>query len=382
MLGDMSADKHVAKIIARLKSEAPDIRIWGIGGPQVLEQDFDALMNCKDFPFGITSSFRQIPFLFKLRSYVLEEIEKRKPDAVLLVDYGGFNLPLGTALRKRFPELPIIYFISPQVWGSRPWRINAIAKFSTKMLVIFPFEEQLYRSYGVPTKFVGHPLPITLPPKEELGTREQFCQLLNLDSKKFVIGIFPGSRKSEVRTHVSIVIQAINELLARRDDVQFVISAMDADKQQHIEKQIRGAAKDSTVVIQAERNYQLMQHSDVLWVKSGTTALEATIYATPMLIFYATDWLSFLLYLAFKQVKWVGMPNLLSGEILAPELIKLDCRAELLVRYTGDLLDVPGLRREVSQKLAGLRSKLGEGEYTVNCASEILSALDSESRAK
>jgi lipid-A-disaccharide synthase len=385
MVGDVSADRHTSKLIAKLNEVAPELQIWGIGGPDMAKQNFEALRDCRDFTVvGIIEVVQQLPFFVKLRHELIEQVTNRRPDAVLLCDFGGFNLFLAQGLRKRFPDLPILYFISPQVWGSRPWRMNTIKKTVTKMLVIFPFEEALYHSRGINASFVGHPLTENLPSVESLGGRDQFCQSVGINTDKHLVGIFPGSRRSEVRTLMPVVLQAMQILLHMRKDVQYVIAAADPKIRENVKaaiaRTIAGGETDNPIqVVDGDKNYELMANADFIWSKSGTTALEVTMYARPMIAFYRAMWVSYCLFVAFKGVKRVAWPNLLAGEKLVPELIQLDCRAELLVRYTNDLLDVPALRQEVSERLAGLRSRLGHGQYTSNCAAEILKAVDHKS---
>src|SRR5439155_8740157 len=131
------------------------------------ELGIELLYDCRKFStLGFFEVLRHVPFLWKLRKTMVEEIGKRKPDAVLLIDFGGFNLGLAQRIRRRHPDLPIIYFISPQIWGSRPWRISVMKWTITKMLVIFPFEEKLYRDAGIDSSFVGHPVTLSIPPEE------------------------------------------------------------------------------------------------------------------------------------------------------------------------------------------------------------------------
>jgi lipid-A-disaccharide synthase len=302
----------------------------------------------------------------------------------LLVDFGGFNLSLAQAVRKRMPLLPILYFISPQVWASRPWRVKTIAKTVTKMLVIFPFEEAFYRARGVAAKFVGNPLLSNLPAPESLPNRQAFQSKIGIEGNNHIVGIFPGSRNREVTDFLPITLDGAQQLLERRHDVDFVISQGNEDLAQRIKKMVEERKMPLETMkrihlINSQLNYELMKNADVVWAKSGTTTLEVALFGTPMLILYRGLWLSYLILRAFIRVKRVGWPNLLAGESLVPELLQLDCRADLLVRYTSDLLDVPALRAEVREKLLKLRSQLGQGDYASNGVKEILDVINSVS---
>lgn len=388
VVGDLSADRHTAQLVASLKNLSPGLHIWGVGSENMASSGVELLFDCQEFSvIGIYAALKQIPFLARLRLTLLQEIEKRRPDAVLLVDYGGFNLTLAKAISAKHKQLPILYFISPQVWGSRPWRIRTIAEAVYKMLVIFPFEEPIYAKHGVMAKFVGHPLTNNLPAKDLLLSRDQFCQKLQLDSKQPVVGIFPGSRRGEIKTLLPVILQAIMWLHRLRPNLQFVLSSANDELGRIMNKSIekivtvRPELARILKVVPKDETYNLMVNSDLLWAKSGTTTLEATLYGKPMLVYYRADWISYLIFLAFKRVKNVSWPNLLAGKTLVPELIQLDCRAEMLVKYTGDLLDVPQLRKEIETELFSLRKQLGQGNYAENCAQEIIEILNEKGPA-
>jgi lipid-A-disaccharide synthase len=283
-------------------------------------------------------------------------------------------------VRKHLKDIPIVYFISPQVWGSRPWRINAIAAAVSKMLVIFPFEEGIYRRKGVNARFVGHPLTLKFKPESERRSKEAFCKEVGLDPDKPIVGIFPGSRKQEIVCHSEVVLSAIDWLRKERPEIQFVISKANQAMSDAFQNELQrlgyvGLLMSCIKTVPSDLNEDLMTHADILWTKSGTTTLEATLIGKPMLIFYRGSWITYLLVMLFKMVRYVGWPNLLNGEGIVPELIMLDCRAEQLVKYTLDWLDVPGLRREISSGLKVLNGHLGVGDFTDNAAEEILTIL-------
>lgn len=377
-VGDLSADKHAGKLLEKLKLLYPGLKVWGLGSSAMQQAGAEILYDCQEFSsIGIIGVIKHVPFLAKVRRNLLEQMEKRKPEAVLLIDYGGFNLILAQAIRARFKNIPIYYFISPQVWGSRPWRINTIAKTITKMLVIFPFEENLYAQKNVPVTFVGHPLTKNLPQSDTLLSRKEFAQKYKLDPAKPIIAIFSGSRNGEIKSLFPITLAAAKKLHEERPDIQFAISQANEKLSQDIEKALNSKPSLKAIVrlIPSEDTYNLMSNCDLAWAKSGTTTLELTLFAKPMLIFYRGDWLSYFIFLAFKRTQRVGWPNLLAGKELIPELIQLDCSAEKLVQYSKDILDVPGLSKEISQELQALRNKLGEGDYAESCAAEIHKAL-------
>lgn len=381
LAGELSGDKHASRVLAMLRRTIPDLHIWGIGGPEMKAQGVELLYDCQALScFGIVEVLRFLPRLARIKEEILAEVERRRPDAMLLVDFGGFNLRLAEAVRARYKELPIVYFISPQVWGSRPWRINTIARTMSKMLVIFPFEEPLYRSRGVAASFVGHPLAEQIESEERVFERPAFLSRHGLDGKRPLIGVFPGSRAQEIEDLGPVVFQAIDWLAAERPEIQFAVSQASPALACRLEKvlercRLRRHLGDCLTLIPPGEGRDLMYASDLIWAKSGTTTLEAALMGKPMLIFYRGNWLSYFLFLIFKRVQCVGWPNLLAGHQLVPELIQLDCRPEKLVRYTRDWLDVPGFLAQVSAELRAVRSRLGQGDFAANAAAEILKVL-------
>jgi lipid-A-disaccharide synthase len=381
VVGDPSADKHVGRLLDRLKQSAPDLKVWGMGSTAMQKAGAELLFDCKDFSsVGIVGVIKLKPFVDRATAALLNEIKIRAPKLVLLVDFGGFNLPISVEIRKRFPDLKILYFISPQVWGSRPWRINTIAKTVSKMLVIFPFEEPLYRRHGIPVRFVGHPLAANRHDKDPSKVRHEFFSRYGLDETKHLVAIFPGSRKNEIPSLFPVVWQAMQRLALERPNTLFALSLANPDRAIAIQKIIEQNRKNkkeiaSFVTVPGEQNDDMIAASDVVWAKSGTTALEVALHGKPMLVFYRADWLSYWIFLAFKRVQKISLPNLLAGKTIVPELLQLDCRPDQLVKYTRDLLDVPALRSEISKELLALRDQLGEGDFATACTEEILDAL-------
>ena len=381
VVGDMSADKHVAKLVWHLKELEPDLHIFGVGGPQMEKAGVELLFNCQDFAaVGIVRLIHKVPMFANIRQKILDAIDERKPGCALLVDFGGFNIGFSSAVRNRFKALPIVYFISPQVWGSRPWRLIELARNVSKMLVIFPFEQAIYERKGIPARFVGHPLMADPEQWDKKHSRSEVMQELGLDPEKPVLASFPGSRKQEITDHIPVGAQSVNWIKKVRPDIQFVLSQSNERIAGLIGEQVakvdlKTGTDSGLLLVSSEMNYKLLTVADLVWAKSGTTTLETTLCGTPMIIFYRGDWLSYCLVLCFKTVKRVGWPNLLAGRDLVPELIQLDCRAEKLVEYTLDLMDVPALRKEIALQLKSLRDQLGQGDFAKNAAMEILEII-------
>lgn len=432
--GDHSGEKHASKIIRELKERDPDLQIWGVGGSEMEKAGMELLFNSADYTVvGIFEVKDYVWFFAKMHWTLLANVIKRNPDAILLVDFGGFNVGFAQSVRSIMPVIPgdttnidddhslaalickpkdylqkcfddlvrylgfkyylkwqgvrkskravpIYYFISPQVWASRPWRIKALKRSITKIFTIFPFEEGVYLQKNVNARFVGNPLLRALPELETIPDREAMCLSLNLDSSKPIIVVMPGSRKQEVIAHMPVLEHAMKTILDIRPDTQFVICRATDYLATLIDASLKASGLDQMIgkgltVLDSDRNFELMKNCDLIWAKSGTTTLETALFGKPMIIFYMGNWFSYLLVMLFKSVKNFGWPNLLAGHQLVPELIQLDCRGEMLVKYTLDMLDVPGLRQEITSELLTLRAELGQGDFVENCAEELLQVV-------
>jgi len=381
MVGDPSADRNVARMIPELKKASPDLDIWGCGGSMMASQGVEILHNCEEFTtLGIVEIIKRGKFFIALGKELIEKITERNPDAVLLVDMGTFNLKLSMAIRKKFPKLPILYFTSPQVWASRPWRIKTISQTITKMLVIFPFEVAIYRKNSVPVRFMGHPLLKNIPAPENMPPKEDFCAKYKINPEKPIIAVFAGSRRREVSKFAPLILSAIKTLLDEHSELQFAFSTANDTLLENTKAEIHANNMDALLdknlfLASHEDNLNLISASDFVWAKSGTTTLEVTLFGKPMLIFYKVAWFEYAVYYLLKNINFIGMPNILAGERVVPELLQLDCRAEQLVKYTNDLMNVPGMRADVSRKLLQLRDQLGQGDYAANLVEEILAVI-------
>jgi lipid-A-disaccharide synthase len=379
--GDISADQHVAKVITALKRSEPDLDVWGIGGPDLEKTGAELLYRSENVAIlGLFAIINRLPQIAHMRSHLVAEVERRRPDLVLLVDFGGFNLRVAGDMRKRGMKTPIVYFISPQVWGSRPGRIKIIEQCVNKALVIFPFEEGLYRQHGIDVTFVGHPITDKYAGVDMTAEREAFCNKHQLALDKPLVGIFPGSRSTEIRNLMPVVLQSISWLRKERPEIQFAMSQANPRIAELIHDELIKANAmpllgSALKLVNSEDNVGLMSASDIVWAKSGTTTLEAAMLSKPMLVYYRADWVSFFIVLLLKRVKYFSLPNLLAGKMLVPELIQLDCRAEQLVRYTRDWLDVPAARADISRQLGTIKSYLRQGDFAANAAAELEKVL-------
>lgn len=379
--GDQSGDEHAAPIIQELKRTNKELEIWGVGGGELQKAGIELLYDCRDFgTVGLQSMVGNIAFYRRLIAEMVFLIGCRKPALLFLVDCGGINLRIARAVRKSLPDMLIYQFISPQVWASRPWRIATIKNNVSKLLVIFPFEQQLFLENGINSKFVGHPLSNRISKATRIDTKYSFCNLAGLDPQKPIVALFPGSRKQEIAYILPEFLKAASILSSKENNMQFVISVANPLLSQSVESCMSKA--DGSLIrgrnvffVPSSKNHELMSHCDIAWAKCGTTTLEVGLFGKPMLICYRGALLDYLLVGLLKTTRFVGLPNILAGQEIVPELLQNDCNPGLIARLTLYISNNPCVYEEMSKKLMELAGKLGSSDYVFECVKEIQESL-------
>ena len=286
--GEYSGDIHASRVAQFLKTRNPEIILEGIGGENLKAAGVKLFSDQKKMG-AVGLSFKIIFDHLMLGKRVVDYLTKEfKPDLVLLIDYGAFNLSISKFLKKA--GIKVFYYIPPQVWASRKWRINTIKKNIDEVLCIFPFEKQLYESHGIKTHYCGHPLVSQLPPKAD---KEEFFKRHDFDINKKLVSIFPGSREFELKYLMDVFIKSAKELQKRHPELQFCISHAPNLRDDVYNKYL----KDTDFKVIKAENQALLSVSDALILASGTVALEAALYQSPMIIAYRGPYLFYLIYL-------------------------------------------------------------------------------------
>lgn len=363
--GEYSGDIHAANVVRELKALDCDLQIEGIGGIN-LEKEGVKLFATQEKMSAIGISPKIIVDHFKLGKSVVDYLKNEyKPDLVLLIDYGAFNLSVAGFLHAA--GIKIFYYIPPQVWASRKYRINLIKKFVDKVLCIFPFEKQLYAQYGIDTHYCGHPLVSQLPPAA--GKRE-FFRNHGLDIEKKLVSVFPGSRKFELENLMGVFKETVKRLQHRHPDLQFCISQAPNLSDEIYNKYLG----DCDIKVIKGENQALLSVSDALILASGTVALEACLYKTPMIIAYRGPWILYLGYLLLRCIKRVSLPNIIADKSIVPEIIQKDV-TPLNITYEIEELLYNQDRREKNIKELGEVKELLSNK---NSALEVAKVIDTE----
>lgn len=364
--GDYSGDIHAGCVVEALKNLSSDIQIEGVGGENLKKAGVKLLFDqSKMGVVGLSPKiiFDHILLGKKIVDYLTKEY---KPDLVLLIDYGGFNLKISKVLKRA--GIRIFYYIPPQVWASRKWRINAIKKNIDEVLCIFPFEKGLYESHGIKTHYCGHPLVSQLPVPAD---RSEFFKKHGLDTKRKLVSIFPGSRDFELKNLAKVFVKSAKDLQRKHPELQFCISHAPNLSDEVYNKYF----KDTDFKIIKGENQALLSVSDALILASGTVALEAALYRTPMIIAYRGPILFYLIYLLVRCINMVCLPNIISGKFIVPEILEQNVTVHKISYNIEKLLYDKKAREEQIEGLTGVKVLLSDKISSQEAAKEIVTAL-------
>jgi lipid-A-disaccharide synthase len=351
--GEASSDMYAARLVTALR-ERTQARFFGMGGPRMAEAGVELIADYHEVAVvGIAEVLHKIPSVIGVQNRLKREALRRHAALAILVDSPGTHL--GVARRMKQIGVKVGYFIGPQVWAWRAGRVRIVKRRVNQMVVIFPFEEKIYRDAGVLVTFVGHPLVDVV---KASMTRAEFAALHNLDANKPIVTILPGSRPSEIRQNYGRILEACERLHRTNNEIQFVLAAapnLTSDffspyASSAVEmKQVRGAT------------YDALAAADCAIVASGTATIEAALLGTPMVVIYRVRPLSAFILRRMIRTPFFSMVNLIAGRRVVTELIQDDFTPEAVESEVRRLLDSPGTTSEMRASLAEVRAKLGPG---------------------
>lgn len=360
--GEHSGDMHAANVVNKLRQIGSNIEIEGIGGENLRNAGVKLFSNHKDMSaMGISVDI--ILKHYKLGKAVVKYLkEEYKPDLVLLVDYGAFNLSVAKFLHKA--GIKIFYYIPPQVWASRKYRINLIKKYVDKVLCIFPFERLLYAQYGIDCHYCGHPLISQLPAP---SPKREFFRCHGLDIDKKLVSVFPGSREFELKNLMGVFIKTVKRLQARHSDLQFCISQAPNITDEMFKKYFT----DCDIPVIKGENQALLSVSDALILASGTVALEACLYKTPMIIAYRGPQLFYWIYLLVRCIKRVSLPNIIADKSIVPEILQKNVTPSNITGEIEKFLYNKEIREQNIKDLGAVRELLSDKNSSFEAAKVI-----------
>jgi lipid-A-disaccharide synthase len=334
------------------------------------EAGVELLFDIRDLAVvGAVEAIHSLRTLWTVYYTLLAAVERAPVEAVVLIDFPGFNLKLARALAQR--GIPVLYYIAPQVWAWHPGRLKKIRHWVRQLFVILPFEAALYHKVGVEAEFVGHPLLDLVPAR---GARADACIYCGLDPAAPVVGILPGSRRSELHYLLRPMLEAAAQIHAHVPPVQFILPLAETLQPADVQEALETAPMPVRLV--QRQTYEAMQAADVLLVASGTATLEAALIGTPMVIVYKAHLLTYLLARLMMRVPFIGLPNIIAGRAIVPELWQYDVTAEHLAAQALALLTSPQRSTAMRMELTALRSQLGTAGVPERVARGILGFLE------
>ena len=362
LAGEPSGDQHAARVARALRARWPACRLVGMGGEQMAAEGVELVAGLGDLAvMGFVEVISRLPFFWKLERRISGIIQSQKIDLVIPVDYPGFNLRITE--RARAAGVPVIYYIAPQVWAWKAGRTARLSRAADRVAVILPFEEEIFRREGGRAEFVGHPL---LDRDSAVPSREAFCEASGLDPTREILALFPGSRRQEIRRHLTRFVEAGARLRCQRPGLQLVLARAEA---------LRLDLPDDSNVTTVRDGRALLSHARAAIVKSGTSTLEAALAGTPFVVAYRTHPCTYWLARRLVRVDHVALANLVAGSRVVPEILQREVTAEALANAAAPMLEAGEERSRVLGGLARVRERLGgpgAAERVAALAEEVL----------
>lgn len=361
--GEASGDLHGSGVVRELKRLHSGIDIYGVGGDNMAREGMTVVFHINELSFmGFAEVIRHLPTIYSMEKTLEHLLLLKRPDVVVLIDYPGFNLRFARIAKRH--GVKVVYYISPQVWAWRKSRIKKMRGTVDKMLVVFPFEQQMYEEEGVEAEFVGHPLVEVLHAQLD---RPNFFKRYDLDPQKRLLGLVPGSRLQEIE-HIFPVMLAAARRLADQLDLEVAVAVAPTLDEQYF----RTMYNVDGIRLLKNATYDLMDHADLAIVTSGTATLETACLETPMIVVYKTSWLTYLIGRLLVRVKNIGLVNIVAGKQIVPEFIQHRVTVNNLVKEAMAILEDEGRQRAMKADLSQLRNLLGASGASRRVAERIL----------
>lgn len=368
--GEASGDSHAAKLVREVREKNSDIAFYGIGGKNMVEAGVDALVDSADLAvvglFEVLAHWNTISGALKKMQHLLRT---DPPDLLVLTDYPDFNLRLAKTAKEC--GVKVLYYISPQVWAWRQKRVFKIRKLVDMMAVVFPFEETFYKKYDVPVRFVGHPLV------DEINVTNNKTALRNeffLDDEKPVIGLFPGSRRSEIKRLLPIIVECAKNIVTEKPDAQFIIPVASTLKEEDLLPYFDSVELNMRVI--SERSHDVMAVCDAVITVSGTVTLELALLKIPMVVINKISKLSYYLVTRTLKIDHIALCNIVADKRVVPELIQNDATVDKISTELLHLLDNEEERSKIISEFSTLKEKLSHKESQVELSDTLIDMLE------
>ena len=368
--GEASGDMHGAHLINHLKEISPEIEISGLGGKLMQTAGAEIYYNLVNLAvigfFEVLQNLSKFKGAFKL---LLTKIDQKKPDAVILIDYPGFNLKIAREIKKR--GIPIIYYISPQVWAWGQGRLKTIKKLVDIIIVVFKFEEELYQKEGINVYFAGHPL---MDMVKSGGFKEAICAEHHLDENSLSIALMPGSRENEIKRILPVMLDTALMLHEDNNQSQFIV-VKSPSVAESVYTQILSRHRAPARLIE-NSTYDILEIADFALICSGTATLEAAIMQTPMVIIYKVSFATWLCVRNLIKIPYIGLVNIVAGEKIVPEFVQFNARPDIIYKACKQIIYDKDKKEEMIEGLKKVKNSLGEPGASRRAAEAVISFLN------
>ncbi len=364
--GEVSGDLHGAGLIQSLNRENEKNDFFGIGGAKMMRENFRPYFSVDDLQsHGLIELIRHLPRLYKILIKMCTIMKNEKPSILILIDYPGFNLKLAACAKKM--GIKVIFFNSPQIWAWRKRRINTIKRVVDKMIVLYPFEEKIYKEAQIDVSYVGHPLIDQKLSKKELSF---FLKQFKIKSNKKIFVIAPGSRPSELRRHLPTILNAIPYIIKEVGDIKFVLPLAQSLNLTEVENMIQLCPVPITII--RGHFFESILSCDAAIVASGTASLQAGLALKPFIIVYKVSPITFWIAQNLSNTKYIGMVNILAKKEIVPELLQNEFNVRNITSKSIMILQDKDYRVKMIEELKKIKKQLGEpGAYTRSAGSII-----------
>jgi lipid-A-disaccharide synthase len=364
LTGESSGDLHAASLLNELYKIIPEahLTVEAIGSDHLESAGARIFFNSKYLgSVGLVEVISKLSMYLNLERELLFRFSVFRPDVLVLVDFPGFNLRILKKVKKQFPETKIVYYLPPQVWVWMPHRTKILAEFCDLVLCGLPFEEEFHKERGVNAFYVGNPILSELYKYDRNKIRTE----LGINTSDTLIGIFPGSRQSEIHYMLPVLLKATESLKKDFPKISFIVSqAKNIELGRHVDRIKILPSED-------QNNYKLLCASDIVWLTSGTITLEAALYETSMILRYRGNEINYLFYLLIKKIDLIGLPNIIMSEKIVPELIQKEANSENYYKITKEWLQDTSKLKEIREKLKNVRERLQDKNASYEAALKI-----------
>lgn len=372
--GEASGDLHGSGLVRELRRKSPGLDIFGIGGDKMKREGVELIFHVEKLAFmGFFEVLKNLSFVRRVMKTMVSAAETRKPDLAVLIDYPGFNLRFAKKVKNL--RIPVVYYISPQVWAWGGNRVKKMQQLIDKMVVILPFEKDIYDRFNIDCEFVGHPFMEVAKPILSL---EDFQRKFDIGKNETTVGLLPGSRWQEVEKILPVMLESCKLLKTRTKNLKVLLGLAPTISKDEIQNLQNAAGLQAEIV--ENLTYDLMKHADLLLITSGSATLECAVLGTPFLVLYKTSFWTYLVARSLISIPNIALANVVAGKRIVPEFVQRRAVPARIAEEMYDILTERERYKTIQNELRKVKEKLGEVGASGKAAQIVMQVLGSHTR--